>query len=273
MKNIIHTALIVLLSLMIFSCRSTKKIQSAINKIDTTSIIITNQAALDSIRILDSTLVGIKKSHVDFNTFTGKIKAEYVDNSGKQSNVTVYVKVIKDSMIWMSLYGSVFNIEAFRVLIKKDSVIVMDKLNKEVQYRSLNYLQDVSGIPFDFKTLQDLLVGNPIYFDTTVVAFKQTNDNIQLSTIGKYFKNMLTINKSGNIVKTKLDDVDVSRSRTATISYADYVPILDGSYFSTYREINVSEKTKLEVRLNFKQFEFNKALSITFNIPKNYKKR
>ncbi|MFZ4770325.1 MAG: hypothetical protein ACOYLO_09110 [Ferruginibacter sp.] len=27
------------------------------------------------------------------------------------------------------------------------------------------------------------------------------------------------------------------------------------------------------MRLNFKQFEFNKELSLTFSVPKNYKKK
>jgi phosphoribosylformylglycinamidine synthase len=35
--------------------------------------------------------------------------------------------------------------------------------------------------------------------------------------------------------------------------------------------VSVSEKNKLDVKLNYKQYEFNKEVSITFNVPKNYK--
>jgi len=157
-------------------------------------------------------------------------------------------------------------------LSNKDSVIVVDKINKNVQYRSLSYLQDVTDIPFDFKTLQDLLVGNPIYFDSTIVSFKQSDDKILLSTIGKYFKHLLTLTPTGTILHSKLDDVDITRNRTADITYGDYLTN-NGIKFSTYREITVSEKNKLDIRLNFKQYDFNKEVSISFNIPKNYKRK
>jgi len=45
------------------------------------------------------------------------------------------------------------------------------------------------------------------------------------------------------------------------------------SSFSTYRKIAVSEKAKLDIELQFKQFDFNAALSFPFNIPKNYKRQ
>jgi hypothetical protein len=65
--------------------------------------------------------------------------------------------------------------------------------------------------------------------------------------------------------------VDVLRNRTCYLNYADY-DNKKGVNFSTTRNISVTEKTKLEVKLNFKQYEFNETLSFPFSIPKNYKK-
>ena len=62
---------------------------------------------------------------------------------------------------------------------------------------------------------------------------------------------------------SKLDDVNVARNRTADITYGEYENH-NGVPFSTYREITVSEKNKLDIQLNFKQYEFNKDLSISF---------
>ncbi len=273
MKYIFKFLALVFIGAMMFSCRSTKKIQTAINKKDTSTVIMTNTSNDDSLGVVKDVLNGLKTSHIDFKTFSSKIKVEYVDSKSKQSNVTAYVNIMKDSMIWVSLYATIFNIEAFRVLIKKDSVIVVDKINKEVQYRTLSYLQDVTEIPFDFKTLQNMLVGNPIYFDSdNVVSYKQIEDIKLVTSVGQFFKHLLTIDNNGVILKSKLDDVDVNRHRTADLTYSDYV-ISNGINFSTYRDITVSEKNKLEIRLHFKQFDFNKELSFSFNVPKNYKKR
>ena len=217
-----------------------------------------------------NTMENLKKNYIDFKTFNAKIKVEYQDNKGKQPDVTAVVRIIKDSAIWISLTASFLNIEIYRVLITKDRVILLNKQEKEVQYRSIDYLQEVTEIPFDYKTLEDLLVGNPVFLDTNIVYYKKTDDQILFSMVGSYFKNLVTIS-SGNyfLTHSKLDDVDIARSRTADLTYADYEN-KTGYNFSTYREITVSEKNKLDVRLNYKQYEFNKELSVSFIVPKNY---
>lgn len=268
--NVLYAVIIIC---TISSCKTAKKIQASIDKKDTTSVHITNTSASDSMVIIRNALRDIRNNEKKFNTFSAKIKVEYEDSKGKKPNITAYVRILKDSLIWISGYATVFNIEAFRVLINKDSVFVLDKINKEVQYRSMDFLQEVTQIPFDLKTLQDLFVGNPVFFEDSILSYKETESKILLATIGKHFKHLLTINRTdGLIVHSKLDDVNVSQNRTADITYGDYennssVP------FSTYREITVSEKNKLDIRLNYKQYEFNKDLSISFTIPSNYNRR
>ncbi len=255
------------------SCKSTKKIQAAVAKKDTTSVVITNRSDADSLLIIKKVVTGIRNRAIDFKTFSAKLKAEYEDANGKQPNITVYIRAFKDSLIWISGYATVFNIEAFRMLITKDSVFVLDKINKTVQMRSIDYLQEVTQIPFDFSTLQALLVGNPVFFNDSVVSYKETESKILLATLGYEFKHLLTLNKTdGNIMHSKLDDIDMSRNRTADITYDEYENN-NGVIFSTFREITVSEKNKLDIQLKFKQYEFNKELQISFSIPKNYKRR
>ena len=53
-------------------------------------------------------------------------------------------------------------IEAFRAIITPDSVKVLNKLDKVYQLRSVGYLQEMSHLPFDFNTLQSIVLGNPI---------------------------------------------------------------------------------------------------------------
>jgi hypothetical protein len=254
------------------SCKTAKKIQTAVAKKDTVSIVITNTSADDSLKVIRAAMNEVKSHKMDFKTFSAKVKVDYQNNKGNQPNITAYVRILKDSLIWVSGYATVFNIEAFRVLINKDSVYLIDKINKQVQYRSIDYLQEVTAIPFDYKTLQDLLVGNPVFFGDSVISYKETESKILLATLGKFFKNLLTIDKSNHyLTHSKLDDVNINRNRTADITYNNFENN-NGITFSTYREITVSEKNKLDIQLNYKQWEFNKDLSIIFNIPKNYKR-
>jgi hypothetical protein len=118
-----------------------------------------------------------------------------------------------------------------------------------------------------------MLIGNPIFLDTSVVYYKKADSKILVSTVGTFFKNLLTLSADNNLLlHSKLDDVDVNRNRTADITYDDF-DNKAGVDFSTYREITVSEKNKLDIRLNYKQYEFNKELSVSFKVPKNYKRK
>lgn len=272
MKNIFFILTIIVAGFLTSSCRSTKKIQTAIYKKDSSNIVVANQTAADSVSFVRKTLDTLKSKRIDYKTFAAKVKVEYEDSKTKQSNVTAYVHIIKDSVVWVSLYGSIFNVEAFRVLIKKDSVILVNKLNKEVQYRSLDYLQEITEIPFDFATLQDLLVGNPIFMSDSLVSYRKTEDRLLIASVGQFFKHLLTLDNNGLMLHTKLDDVDITRNRTADITYDEYEK-KDSVNFSTFREITVSEKNRLDIRLNYKQWEFNKDLSVSFSIPKNYKRK
>lgn len=271
MKYYLPLAVIGLLIFSVSGCRPTRQINKAIAPKDSAVSVVNNQSADDSIAMVRGTLDSLLNKRINFKTFNAKIKVEYQDVKGKKPDLTAVVRIIRDSAIWISLTASIINFEVYRVLITKDSVILLNKQDKEVQYRSLDYLQEVTQIPFDYHTLEDLLVGNPVFLDSNIVAYRKLNDRILLSVAGLFYKNLLTLTSDNFIlVHSKLDDVDINRNRTADITYSDFEN-KNGINFSTYREITVSEKNKLDIQLNFKSYEFNKELSVFFNVPKNYR--
>jgi hypothetical protein len=60
------------------------------------------------------------------------------------------------------------------------------------------------------------------------------------------------------------------RNRTCDITMTDYNKE-QGRLFSNTREITITEKAKLEIKLDYKQVIFDEPQSFPFNIPKNYK--
>jgi hypothetical protein len=273
MKKFLPVCILVIVIASVFSCKTTKQINKVIAPKDTTDARMNNQSAADSLMMIRNTVKQLNLHYIDFKTFNAKIKVDYQNNKGKQPDITAVVRIIKDSAIWISLSATILNIEVYRALITKDSVILLNRQDKEVQFRSLDYLQDVTEIPFDFSTLQNLLVGNPVFLDSNIVSYRKIEDKILMSMAGQYFKNLLTISADNYVLThSKLDDVDINRNRTADITYSGFEN-RDGINFSSYREITVSEKNRLDIQLNFKQYEFNKELSVYLNIPKNYKRK
>ena len=269
-NSMTRTIFIILSIVLLASCRSTRKIQTAIGKKD--SLIVINPAELkknDTLRMIHSTLEKINANRINYTTFSAKLNVDYKGGDGKNYDVNANIRMYKDSAIWISA-NAILGIEAMRVLITKDSVKLLNKLNKTYTARSVDYLQEVTALPLDLATVQDLIIGNPVFLDTNIVAYSKGDNIISLLSLGRWFKNLLTLTESDLTLKhSKLDDADVTRNRTAELVYGDYEN-KKGFPFSTKRKISIAEKNKLEIKLEFKQYDFNTEVSFPFSVPKNY---
>ncbi|MDB5230677.1 MAG: hypothetical protein JWN76_1482 [Chitinophagaceae bacterium] len=267
-----HLFYITFVTVLITGCHTAKKaqrIEEAISKKDTVqAVVITKATPVDSIAIGRNLIQRVNAHTIDFNTFSAKVKVAYEDKDDNGQG-TANFRMKRDSIIWVSLTGPL-NVEAFRAFITKDSIILMNVLKKTVQYRSISYLQDLVQIPFDFKTLQNLIVGNPIFLDNNVVSYKVKENETLVLMVGQLFKNLLTLDNNATVLHSKLDDLDAARNRTCDITYSDYQSA-NGFMFSTKRKLTVAENNRLNIDMDFKKFEFNPPLTFPFNIPKNYK--
>ena len=251
------------------SCKPTKKIQTAIIHKDTTSTAMVDRAKADSIRFINDTYHALLNNHINFETFSAKLNVDYIDADDKKYNVNATLRMYKDSTIWVSV-NAIFGIEGLRALITKDSVKILDKQNRLYTRRSIEYLQEVSALPVDLVTLQDLLVGNAVFLDSNIVSYDKFDNSVSLLSIGRLFKNLVTVNDDNLLQRIKLDDLDELRNRTGDLTFGDYEN-KRGVNFSKTRKITFAEKKKLDIRLEFKQYNFNEDLTFPFSIPKNYK--
>ena len=260
----------IIASVLLVACRATRPIQTAIAKKDTATVAPLSREREDSLRFIADAWQGLQRNRIDFTTFTAKVNIEYSGDDGKRYDVNANIRMLHDSAIWVSA-NAVLGIEAFRVLITRDSVKILDKLNKTYTARSVDYLQEVSSLPLDLATLQDLIVGNPVFVDSNAFAsYSLSPGAITLLCIGTWAKNGVTLAADDKTLqRSKLDDVDRVRNRTADLTYSGYED-KRGPRFATRRSISVSEKKKLDIRLDFKQYEFGGEVSFPFGIPKNY---
>jgi hypothetical protein len=267
-------------------CRSTKIIRKALDEQhkDTTgqqatgdsmkaSVSPSSDLRADSITVIRQALSGLSANRINFKTFSGRAKVSYVGGNGDGADVTAYINILKDSMIWISIHA-VLGIEGFRVLITHDSVKIMQRQGHVVLFRSVSYLQQEIHLPVDFASLQDLLIGNPVFLDTTNVQYyKKEQTGLSLIAMGNLFRNYLTLDPKDNTLRhSKLDNEDPMQALDCDLSYGDYQQ-KGGNLFSTYRKISVVTKSNLEIEMNFKEFKFNEDLSFAFSIPKNYKRK
>lgn len=262
----------ILIAGSLLSCRSTRKIQTAIAKKDSVVAVPANDSGKDdSIRFINAVVSGLKARQINYTTFNAKVNVDYKGGDGKNYDMNATVRMYKDSAIWISV-NAVLGIEALRALITKDSVKLINKLDKTYTARSISYLQEVSQLPLDLKTLQDLLIGNVVYFDPNVVSYSKDANTVSVLSLGRWFKNLITMSENDRAIqRIKLDDADISRNRTAVLGYSDY-ETKKGPAFPTKRTITIAEKSRLDIKLDFKNYDFNSDVSFPFSVPKNYER-
>lgn len=260
---------------MMFACKPASKVQKVAQPVsiaDTTPVAeIKDTAHADSGRLAQEVYSKILKNKIEYTTFNGKVRIGYSSKEGSD-DATAYVRLRRDSALWLSLRGAL-GIEGFRILVTRDSVKVLDLLKKTVQSRGISYIQEVTGLPFNFNAMQDLVVGNPVFIDSNIVSYNANNSNeFEIVMNGSIFRNLVTVDKNDyKILHSRLNDNSTVSSRTCNISLGGYEASGD-FLFSTQRKISVEERSKLDVTLDFKQYSFNQPVSFPFSIPKNYKR-
>ncbi|HZH95373.1 MAG TPA: DUF4292 domain-containing protein, partial [Flavisolibacter sp.] len=131
----------------------------------------------------------------------------------------------------------------------------------------------VTELPLNLAILQDLLIGNPVYLDSNIVSYSRGNNAISLVSLGAFFKHFLTVAEGDKLLqRSRLDDADISRSRTAELTYSDYQNG-KGPQFATKRTISIAEKKKLDIKLDFKNYDLNGEVSFPFSVPKNFRRK
>lgn len=260
---------------LVMSCQSTRNIQTAITKKETKDTVAVIKEPVryheDSAAFIKEALNSMEKEKIDFTTFSAKVDVDYKGADDKKYNLNANLRMYKDSVIWISIAATIFGIEGLRAYITKDSVKLLNKQDKIYTARSVAYLQEISALPLDLYSLQDILIGNPVFVDSNIVSYVKSENSVTLLSLGDWFKNLFTLNRYARIENSKLDDVDLARSRTCNLVYDDYEN-KKGVNFSTKRRITVTEKTNLDIKLDFRQYDFNETLSFPFSVPKSYKR-
>jgi hypothetical protein len=275
----LNTSLYLIIVLVATSCGTIKKIegiQEALSKKDTAQVVVVNTIpVVDSAAIVRDIMGKVAEQKINFKTFNAKIKVDY-EGAEKKDNYTVYLSMAKDSVILIRVKGTFLGIaaEGLQAKVTRDSVVLVQKVgDKSVTKRSIAYLQEVTEIPFDFMSLQDLLIGNPIFFSKNLVSYKANDNQLLVTMVGDLFKNLINIdNSTHRILFSKLNDVNALRNRTCDITYGNFQP-LAGNWFAADRKISMSEKSKLDIFLDFKEYSIDDPIKYSFEIPKNYKKK
>ena len=106
------------------------------------------------------------------NSFYTKIKCHFSDTNRRVSFKTS-IRAIKDSIINPIITYA--GIPIVNSLIRLDSLFISNRKDKCAIRTNMGYIKESFGVDFDFRNIEELLLGLPVAYDTTQKYF-QIND-------------------------------------------------------------------------------------------------
>ncbi len=261
---------------LLASCATSRKvqvIQDALSKKDTVSVqVIAEKTKVDSGEIVRQIVDKIATTKLSFNTMNARVKLDYETVNNSDAFIA-NISIDKGKSIYITVRGAM-GVIGLKAIITKDSVMLFYPLKKKVELRPLSYIQEVIKIPFTYNTLEDLIVGNPIFMeDASIVTYKMNANKLQVGMAGKLFKNLITLSEDNvKVLHLKLDDIDINQHRTCDITYSNHNAVLQNQ-FPTNRDIAIASQSRLEIHMEMKDYSFNEPLKYNFVIPKSGKRR
>lgn len=205
----------------------------------------------------------LAESNFDFKTLAFKGKARYHSAKDDQSfNYKLHIE--KDKRIWASF--SLLGIEGARMLVTRDSIKVIDRINRQYRLADFGYLSKEAKIPIDFNTLQKILLAElPINASDCKIA-EQTPEKI-----------MLTYKKGDRTLECDMDALilkilamrgeDVKTGQKTTLDYTRFQDV-EGTKLPFYIDFKAQDA---RVQLEHKQALLNaQDVTFSFSIPGDY---
>jgi len=200
--------------------------------------------------------------------FSSKIDVEYKNGDDKK-NFNVNIRMLKDSLVWIS--AGLFGMEGVRVLINKDSMVVLNKLEKKYMVYKNDVISGFSDVPLTVSQIQNLILAHPVY---ALKLYEITRNNDLALAIQyqqeKFITSHLYKKQYYTIDTTSIND-RTSRNY-AMARYQDY-SVVNGHNFPLTANLTASNGAKLiQIEMKFQDTDFETALSFPFSIPSSYEK-
>ena len=211
----------------------------------------------------------ISKNTVDFKNFRSRVKTTYYDGKRSQQ-IIVNLRMEKDKSIWMS--GNML-VPIAKILITPKKVSFYEKFQRTFFEGDITFINDLFNTNFDFKDLQNLLIGLPLsdidrgkwetishpkYYILTPKSAK-----IQFRPTFFYDPNDFRLKEQRFLVS--------GTSQSITIKYKDYQR-LEGEFLPREIQISLFDGITLKtITLEYTRVDFPDRISIPFEIPEDYK--
>lgn len=211
--------------------------------------------------------IGERQLHSEWMDARARIRYE---DDAMQVGATAYIRVKRDSIIWVSVRKIGF--EVARVLVQKDSVFVLDRINNEYMKKPISAIRDYIELPANFQMIQALVYGNPVFFSAQRPSIEIVDRNYKLSVNTSEMRSNYLIDE--DFLLKSVDLLEVRSGQSFAIQFDDYQLENGNQNFSYIRlfKMDSPESGQASLDVKFSKVEFNVPKNISFEIPEKYTK-
>ncbi len=241
----------------------------------------------------------VRENALRFETLTIRKASIELNNNGKASSFRAALKIRRDSIIQVS--AQKISIPVGKIELNTDSFRMVDYMNKENIYGSLDYISNLIGMDIDYNILQSILTDQifSLHQDTKENDFKdficQIEDDLyKITTIRDRKLRKLTRNESrferyrnrkedetlikqdiyidpDSFVVRKLVLDDMASNRLAQFEYSKFEKV-DNQWFPGMITMHFQGDKNMYLSMEFSRISLNDENNFGFSIAPKYKK-
>jgi hypothetical protein len=228
--------------------------------------------------VLDSVMA----RQVDFQWIAAKAQVDYTDKSGETNSFDITLRIRKDSAIWISI-TPLLGIEAARVLINHDSIVLLDRVHKTYKVRRFDYLGEMLKTDVDFSMVQSVVMGNYFQYQKNdkIRSYYEEDPYAILSTLNKRQARRAMEEKDpsrpviqdfwidGNyrIIKSKITDEKLDRWMEAR--YSSFTSV-NNYLFPNNIVVTFFSGSPVIMKVTYTKVTSEETLAMPFTIPDKY---
>jgi len=216
---------------------------------------------------IDSSSAGaLDNNRFEVGMITFKAKAELIEN-GNTQNFDVHFRMIEDSAVWVRV--STIGIEGVRLLVKRDSVTMINRLSKTYVHTSTDYLRELAGVDFSMKQLQDFLVGNPLHSGGQLRPINVEVLGPAFAVIQDGINYTYRVNDCDRL--TSMQSVDNRTQQFVHTEYGDFKKVRKRGIIPGMIQVSHADANKkTELKLKYTNVSTEEFGSLSITIPSRY---
>lgn len=215
-----------------------------------------------------------------YNTLSSKLNLN-ISSGTRSISSRASLRMIKDNAMQISIQP-LFGVEMFRIYITPDTLIVLDRMNKQYMQESISDLKKTYPVGFDFQTLQSLFT-NQLFVsgkeevlpsDFTAFRFEKPSDlHYRLKATDKISAIDYSFTINGNDRVSFAHLVEPQKKYSLQWQYGNFEMVQNQTFPSQMNVLVESPSRKMSVGLDFSEIKKDESFSLSMKIPTGYSKR